>query len=103
MEVVSLNNRVRLLELVVRKQFLEKTLSETKETANNKAMLMLSKAFDDEAESKVAGTIVILEKWLKEIDDEIKELHDPVMEELTDEWKAQVFSNLDEQAKETKE
>lgn len=59
-------------ELSVRKICIEKILKECKTQVEDKAMLLLGKAFDDKLEVKAQGQIVFLERWIKDIDKEIE-------------------------------
>ncbi|MDU4597579.1 MAG: hypothetical protein E6Y49_06420 [Clostridium sporogenes] len=61
-------------ELSLRKIYIEKMIVECKSQLENRALLMLSKAFDGDVEPKAEGQIVFLERWLEDIENEIKKL-----------------------------
>jgi len=61
-------------ELSVRKAYVEKMLKQCKKQTEDKTMLLLAGAFDDNIESKAKGQVVFLERWIKDIDKEIEQL-----------------------------
>ncbi|MBY6950327.1 hypothetical protein [Clostridium botulinum] len=64
----------RVDELSVRKIYIEKMVVECKKQLEDRVLLMLNKAFDEDVESKAEGQIVFLERWLQDIENEIKKL-----------------------------
>ena len=70
-EHVDLTSLSKVDELSVRKAILEEMVKENKNQLKDKAMIMLAGAFDKDIELKAKGTIVFLERWIKDIDVEI--------------------------------
>ena len=64
----------RVDELSVRKLYVEKMLTEVKKQTEDKVLLMFAKAMDNDIENKATGQIVFMERWIENINDEIKEL-----------------------------
>lgn len=73
-ETIDMSKLSKVDELSVRKTYVEKMLKNTKEHLESKAMLLLAGAFDDNAEDKAIGQVVFIERWLEDIDNEIKSL-----------------------------
>lgn len=61
-------------ELSVRKAYVEKILKECKKQTEDKVMMLLAGALADNVESKANGQIVFMERWIEDIDKEIKNL-----------------------------
>jgi hypothetical protein len=61
-------------ELSVRKAYVEKMLKECKKQTEDKVMMLLAGVLDKDVESKAKGQVVFLERWLNDIDEEIKNL-----------------------------
>jgi len=74
MEETNLLTLSRADELSVRKVILQRYLEEVKKTLEDKVMLMLVGSFDKNTELKLTGTVVFYEKWIDEINKEIKEI-----------------------------
>lgn len=73
-EKINMANLSREDELSVRKIYIEKILKDCKEQLENKVMLMLGKSFDSNIETKAHGQVIFLERWLEDIDKEMKSL-----------------------------
>jgi hypothetical protein len=68
----------RFVELTFRFGVLKELKSKMEKELENKGMLFLAKAFDENVEDKHAATITVLNKWMKEIDQELDTLEDKV-------------------------
>lgn len=72
--ITNISKLSRVDELSVRKLYVEKMLEEVKKQTEDKVLLMLASAFEDNVKSKTTGQIVFMEKWLEDINNEIKNL-----------------------------
>lgn len=73
-EKINLSKLSKVDELSSRKIFLEKAMEENKKQLEDKTMLLLGKALDENVEVKIEGQIVFFERWIKDIDKEIENL-----------------------------
>lgn len=64
----------KYLELLFRKQVLAELLKKSEESMQQKGMLLLMKSLDQDIELKNEFSGLLLKTWIKEIDDEMKEL-----------------------------
>lgn len=74
----------RYMELIYRKVTLNEILDKIEKENSSKAMLMFAKAFDETIEEKQTGYIVLLKRWIAEIDEELKRLDNKVFEEFVE-------------------
>lgn len=61
-------------ELSVRKVYIKNALSEAEKQVKDDVMLLLGGAFIDNPREKAEGLVVFLERWVKDIDEEIENL-----------------------------
>lgn len=61
-------------ELSVRKKYVEAMAEQMKKQAEEKIMLLLANAFDENAETKATGQVVFMERWLDDINKEIERI-----------------------------
>lgn len=73
-KTIDMSKLSRVDELSVRKVYIEKVLKEVKKTKENEALLMLANAFDSKSKEKAIGEIVFMERWISDIDKEIKKI-----------------------------
>jgi molybdopterin converting factor small subunit len=71
-------NEQRFVELTFRYGLLKEVKDKLEKGLENKVIQMFSKAFDESVEDKQAATITVLNKWMKEIDQELNTLEGKV-------------------------
>lgn len=71
-------HELRFVELTFRSGVLKELKTKMEKEFENKGMLFLAKAFDENVEDKQLATITVLSKWMKEIDQELETLEGKV-------------------------
>ena len=81
-------NAKRYMELMGRLGTLETVKEKVKEQVTNKGMLMLLESMEEGIEDKLNGQLIMIERWIKEIEEEKRALEETVFAEfLTDAYK----------------
>jgi hypothetical protein len=86
----------RFVELTFRCGVLKELKSKMEKELENKGMLFLAKAFDENIEDKQAANIIVLDKWMKEIDQELNTLEDKVFVNYMNE----IYGTMEDKLKE---
>lgn len=71
---------IRYTELVHRMAVLAGIKNNVKKELENKALTLMAKAFDGGAEEKLAGSMALLERWIKETEEEAEALQKEVFD-----------------------
>lgn len=77
-----MNDQMRCAELGFREKMLESIVDKAKEELNKKALIMLAKSLDEDAELTMTGTLVMYERWLEDVRADLKEVKDRLAAEL---------------------
>lgn len=91
-------HELRFIELTYRIGILNEMKSKLNDELKNKTMLFLAKALDSGIEEKQVSMIAIIDKWIKEIDEELNTLEGRVFQKYMKDAYEQMEKKLEEKS-----